>query len=81
MFIGNDCIDTIPVDHKLVRIPGYLSHFVRTLRAKHKQLLLQFNTEPEFLLHGISTNTAQQIIKLSDDCLQMANRNGLKKAV
>ena len=81
MFIGNDCLDSIPVSQNFVRIPGYISNAVRILRAKHHQLLLQLNTEPEFLLHGISMKGSQQVIKFSDSYSKMNGATELKKAV
>ena len=50
-FIGNDCIDTLPVDQNLITIPGYIGDFIKQFKRKHQELILQAYSEPEFILH------------------------------
>jgi hypothetical protein len=63
MYLENDCIDAVALEPAFIVFPGYVGHFVRTLKRKHEHLLLQFNCEPEFLLHEIcSTNPVQMFV-------------------
>lgn len=53
MFIGDDLIESIPVEEERVRIPGYLGQFKRTLKIKYQELINQYTTPPEFLVSDI----------------------------
>lgn len=50
MFIGNEFIDSVSVEKRLITLPGYLGDFIKYLKTKHQQLILQTDSEPEFLL-------------------------------
>lgn len=50
MFIGNDCLGTIPVDQGCITRPGYLSSLVRQLKQKHMHPDPEMKCEPEFIL-------------------------------
>lgn len=50
MFIGNDLIESVPLDNERISKPGYLGNFKRSLKEKHNELILQYATNPEFLV-------------------------------
>lgn len=50
MYIGNDLIESIPLDHERISNPGYLGSFKRTLKKKYSELIQQFPDPPEFLV-------------------------------
>jgi len=52
MYFQNDLIDCIAIEYEMVVCPGYLSSFIRELRAKYSSILCTSHIEPEFLLHG-----------------------------
>lgn len=56
MYIGNDLIESVSVDDKDVRIPGYLGKFKRSLKVKYSELIQQAATNPEFLVSDIVAN-------------------------
>lgn len=59
MYIGNDLIESVPVDEKDVRIPGYLGKFKRNLKIKYQELIQQTATPPEFLVSEIVAQIPQ----------------------
>lgn len=50
MYIGNDLIEAIPVNHEQLRKPGYLGSFKRNLKQKYRELILEYPEPPEFLV-------------------------------
>jgi hypothetical protein len=50
MYIGNDLIESIPLDLNLIPKPGYVGSFKRTLKQKYRELIQQFPDPPEFLI-------------------------------
>lgn len=50
MYIGNDLIESIPLDLERIPKPGYVGSFKRKLKNKHSELLQQFPDPPEFLV-------------------------------
>jgi hypothetical protein len=50
MYVGNDLIESVPLEKGRISKPGYLGHFKRVLKEKHKDLLCQFPDPPEFLV-------------------------------
>jgi hypothetical protein len=50
MFIGNDLIEAVPLEHEYLRRPGYLGNFKRNLKVKYRELIKQFPDPPEFLV-------------------------------
>jgi hypothetical protein len=50
MYIGNDLIDSIPLEFDKIQKPGYLGSFKRTLKMKYQELIQQFPDPPEFLV-------------------------------
>lgn len=50
MYLGNDLIDSIPVNFHQLSEPGYLGKFKRVLKHKHQELILQSSEQPEFLV-------------------------------
>ncbi len=50
MYLGNDLIESVPVNLTLISIPGYLGSFKRNLKQKHNNLIRQVQEQPEFLI-------------------------------
>jgi hypothetical protein len=50
MYVGNDLIESIPLEKGRISKPGYLGHYKRVLKEKHKALLSQVPEPPEFLV-------------------------------
>ena len=50
MYIGNDLIDSVMLDHERISKPGYLGSYKRCLKIKYRELLQQFPDPPEFLV-------------------------------
>ena len=50
MYLGNDLIESVPVNLTLISIPGYLGSFKRNLKQKHNDLIRQVQEQPEFLI-------------------------------
>ena len=50
MYIGNDLIESIPLELDKIPKPGYVGSFKRNLKMKYKELIQQFAEPPEFLL-------------------------------
>ena len=50
MYLGNDLVDSIPVDLHLLSQPGYLGKFKRVLKNKHAELIQESSVPPEFLV-------------------------------
>ena len=50
MFLGNDLIESIPLNSKDIQQPGYVGNFKRLLKTKHSELLQGSPDHPEFLI-------------------------------
>jgi SAM-dependent MidA family methyltransferase len=50
MYLGNDLIDSIPVNMYDLSKPGYLGRFKRQLKQRHIDLIQEANEQPEFLV-------------------------------
>jgi len=50
MYIGNDLIEAVQLEHASVPKPGYLGSFKRNLKVKYQELIQQFSEPPEFLV-------------------------------
>jgi hypothetical protein len=50
MFIGNDLIESVPLDKEQVPVPGYLGAIKRHLKEKHHSLINESSSAPEFLV-------------------------------
>lgn len=50
MYVGNDLIESIPLEKGRISKPGYLGHYKRVLKEKYKTLLSQVPEPPEFLV-------------------------------
>ena len=50
MYIGNDLIESVPLDKDRVPIPGYLGKIKRHLKEKHQQLIAESANPPDFLV-------------------------------
>jgi len=52
MYLRNELIDSISLEHKKVTLPGYVGSFMRLLKEKNNYLLTHSNEEPEFLVQN-----------------------------
>jgi len=50
MYLGNDLIDSIPVNFYQLSQPGYLGRFKRVLKDKHAETIRESPINPEFLV-------------------------------
>ena len=50
MYIGNDLIESIPLDPERVAKPGYLGSFKRCLKVKYTALINESSARPDFLV-------------------------------
>lgn len=53
MYLGNDLIESIPLDGERIPKPGYLGTFKRSLKEKYREMILQFAEPPEFLVINV----------------------------
>ena len=58
MYIGNDLIESMPVNFTRLSEPGYLGRFKRILKQKHWELIQQSGREPEYLVVNMATQMA-----------------------
>lgn len=51
MYIGDDLIEAIPLEPRMIQKPGYLGQFKRNLKLKYRELIRQDPKNlPEFLV-------------------------------
>jgi hypothetical protein len=50
MYLGNDLIESVPVQPDKLSQPGYLGQFKRQLKIRHAELLQQVQEHPDFLV-------------------------------
>lgn len=65
MFIGNDLIESIPLDNERISKPGYVGNFKRFLKLKYNELIQKFPERPEFLI--IDPNPKANIISIDNN--------------
>ena len=58
MYIGNDLIESMPVNFTRLSEPGYLGRFKRILKQKHWELIQQSGREPEYLVVNMAAQMA-----------------------
>ena len=54
MYLGNDLIESVPINLQQISQPGYLGRFKRVLKEKHSLLIEQSPSGPEFLVVDLS---------------------------
>ena len=52
MYLGNDLIESVPLNVQDLKIPGYLGKFKRNLKIKYTELLSTAPVPPEFLVYN-----------------------------
>lgn len=57
MYLGNDMIESVPVNEELVSKPGYLGKFKRMLKEKYADLIRESGVHPEFLVTDITPSS------------------------
>ena len=50
MYLGNNLIESIPLNELDLKLPGYLGKFKRNLKIKYNELLQKAEEPPEFLV-------------------------------
>jgi hypothetical protein len=50
MYLGNDLVESVPLDLDRISKPGYLGNFKRNLKIKYRELIQQSPQPPEFLV-------------------------------
>jgi hypothetical protein len=50
MFLGNDLIESVPLEHESIPIPGYLGQFKRLLKEKYRDYIQQSPEPPDFFV-------------------------------
>lgn len=50
MYIGNDLIESVPLDNARISKPGYVGSIKRCLKTKYSELIQQNEERPEFLV-------------------------------
>lgn len=50
MYIGNDLIESVPLDDARISKPGYVGSIKRCLKIKYSELIQQHEERPEFLV-------------------------------
>jgi hypothetical protein len=50
MYIGNDLIESVPLELDRISKPGYVGNFKRKLKMKYSELIQQYEAKPEFLV-------------------------------
>lgn len=57
MYLGNDMIESVPVNEELISKPGYLGKFKRMLKEKYADLIRESEIHPEFLVTDITPSS------------------------
>lgn len=60
MFIGNDLIESIPLNRDQIQRPGYIGSIKRMLKVKYNQLIQQFQEPVEFLVQPVHAESSSQ---------------------
>ena len=68
MYIGNDLIESIPLELERISSPGYVGNFKRKLKMKYSELIQQYSEKPEFLV--IDPAPRAQYIAMSQNTKQ-----------
>lgn len=50
MFLGNDLIESVPLEDERIPKPGYVGSLKRRLKMKYSELIQQNPEPPEFLV-------------------------------
>ena len=61
MYVGNDHIDSIPLNKTKIQVPGYLGHLKRHLKEKHSVLLQESGSSAEFLVVDLESGTTENL--------------------
>ena len=57
MYIGNDLIESVPLNEERVSQPGYLGKFKRMLKDKYADLIRESGKAPDFLVSDITPSS------------------------
>lgn len=67
MYIGNDLIESVPLELERISKPGYVGHFKRVLKTKYAELIQQYSEKPEFLIFKPAVPASQVINNQGSD--------------
>ncbi len=62
MYLGNDLIETMPLNFTRLSEPGYLGRFKRILKQKHWDAIQQTEKDPEYIVVNLQINYASSTI-------------------
>lgn len=57
MYIGNDLIESVPLNEERISQPGYLGKFKRMLKDKYADLIRESAIPPDFLVVDITPSS------------------------
>ncbi len=57
MYIGNDLIESVPLNEERISQPGYLGKFKRMLKEKYADLIRESKIPPDFLVVDITPSS------------------------
>lgn len=60
MYIGNDLIESVPLDDARISKPGYVGSIKRCLKIKYSELIQQHVERPEFLVISQNSTSTQE---------------------
>jgi hypothetical protein len=52
MYINKNLVDSISLDRKKIKYPGYIGGFTRLLKQKHHLIISEGAEEPEFIVRS-----------------------------
>jgi hypothetical protein len=59
MYIGNDLIESVPINFESLSQPGYLGKFKRGLKEKYAELIKKTDSKVEFLVMNVVVRQQQ----------------------
>jgi len=59
MYLGNDFIESVPLNLTKISEPGYLGSFKRMLKQRYLELIRETSQHPEFYIINTAAATAQ----------------------
>jgi hypothetical protein len=64
MYIGNDMIQSMPIDYGMITQPGYLGNIVRQLKIENSSRIIGCALEPEFFIFFVQNRFAHNQLAL-----------------
>jgi hypothetical protein len=57
MYLGNDLIESVPLNEESIPQPGYLGKFKRMLKDKYADMIRESGIAPDFLVADITPSS------------------------